>query len=182
MQRQWSAWHCRAQQHTDDITALTHNRYQTISTAAMLSYRMARPQYSANRVAAQRNPPSWLEGATRDSDPPASARRHRLALSSHQQQQQRQQQQTLPQALNAWSSSQAGPRPEQQHGSGISTNGHAQPGTASVAAADGSWNGGGPAAMTRVRQIQRSRSAQRLRYHWTAILHVRVQLKNSNKG
>lgn len=45
---------------------------------------------------AQRGPPSWLEGATRDSDPPASNPRHRLALSS--------QQQTLPQALGRWDS------------------------------------------------------------------------------
>ncbi|KAL3158255.1 hypothetical protein ABBQ38_010506 [Trebouxia sp. C0009 RCD-2024] len=44
----------------------------------------------------QRAPPSWLEGATRDSDPPASGQRHRLALSS--------QQQTLPQALGRWPS------------------------------------------------------------------------------
>lgn len=53
------------------------------------------PQQRLQR-GAQRAPPSWLEGATRDSDPPASNSRHRLALSS--------QQQTLPQALGRWES------------------------------------------------------------------------------
>ena len=51
------------------------------------------PQQRPSRNA-QRAPPSWLEGATRDSDPPISNRRHRLALSS--------QQQTMPQALSRW--------------------------------------------------------------------------------
>lgn len=53
------------------------------------------PQHRPQR-GAQRAPPSWLEGATRDSDPPVSGRRHRLALSS--------QQQTMPQALGRWES------------------------------------------------------------------------------
>jgi len=62
-------------------------------------------------AASQRAPPSWLEGATRDSDPPASARRHRLASSS--------QQQTLSQAIDRWNGPAAGPGANAANGTGV---------------------------------------------------------------
>ncbi|DBA71288.1 TPA: hypothetical protein ACH3X2_011104 [Trebouxia sp. C0005] len=72
--------------------------------------RISRPELP-QPAAPQRAPPSWLEGATRDSDPPASARRHRLASSS--------QQQTLSQAIDRWNGPAAGPGANAANGSGV---------------------------------------------------------------
>ncbi len=81
-----------------------------MSLTVRLTCRISRPELP-QPAASQRAPPSWLEGATRDSDPPASARRHRLASSS--------QQQTLSQAIDRWNGPAAGPGANAANGMGV---------------------------------------------------------------
>ncbi|DBA87710.1 TPA: hypothetical protein ACH3X1_004713 [Trebouxia sp. C0004] len=119
--------------------------------------RISRPELP-QPAASQRAPPSWLEGATRDSDPPASARRHRLASSS--------QQQTLSQAIDRWNGPAAGPGAIAANGTGV----FAQPASpvgvpAHANTHRGQWMGRGSG-----NQLQRAHSAHGLRGSMPSLL------------